>query len=68
MFYEKDYRVATRMDYPQQDNGYDCGVFMLMGIRDILRGNQWSYNQADIRYKRIQTAFEILEEKLMFND
>lgn len=40
MFYEQEYQVVVRGDYPQQDNYYDCGVFMLMGIRDILRRKQ----------------------------
>lgn len=68
MFYEKDVKLSVRKDYPQQDNSNDCGVFMLNGIRDILRKKQWSYHQGDIRYKRIQISYEILEEKLIYVD
>lgn len=69
MFYEKEYKVVVRMDYPQQDNMYDCGVFMLMGIRDILRQKwEWSFHQGDIRFKRLQIAYEVLEENLIFSD
>jgi len=56
----------VRTDFPQQNNYYDCGVFMLMGIRDILRDKQWSYHQGDIAFKRIQIAYEILEENLIY--
>ena len=68
MFYQKDYEIFVQMDYPQQDNSYDCGVFMLMGVRDILRKKQWSYHQGDIRFKRIQIAYEILEERLIYTE
>ncbi len=57
-----------RGDYPQQDNYYDCGVFMLMGIRDTLRLKQWSFHQGDIRFKRVQISHEILREKLLFTE
>jgi sentrin-specific protease 1 len=68
MFYERQYTLVVRDDYPQQDNHYDCGVFMLMGIRDTLRKKQWTFHQGDIRFKRIQIAHEILEENLIFSD
>ena len=66
MFYDRDFTLRIRSDYPIQKNTYDCGVFMLMGIRDVLRSKQWSYQQGDIRFKRIQIASEILKERLIF--
>ena len=56
MFYGKDCPLSVCEDYSQQDNYYDCGVFMLMGIRDVLRGTRWSCHQGDMRFKRIQIA------------
>ena len=57
------------IDYPQQNNGNDCGVFMLMGIRDTLLGRKnWTYLQGDIRFKRIQLANEVLHETIMFGN
>jgi len=50
--------------YPQQDNCYDCGVFMLLGIRDLLEGKKWTFRQGDIRYKRVQMASEIFNLKI----
>lgn len=35
-FYSSDFKLNVLCDYPQQNNFFDCGVFMLMGIRDIL--------------------------------
>lgn len=35
--YGVDLTFEVCSTYPQQDNGNDCGVFMLLGIRDILR-------------------------------
>lgn len=66
MFYQRDFTVKVCINYPQQNNHYDCGVFMLMGVRDTLRSKQWSYHQADIRFKRVQIASEILKETLIF--
>ena len=66
MFYGKDFIIRVRKEYPQQKNTYDCGVFLLLGVRDILRSKQWSYNQGDIRFKRVQIASEILKETLIF--
>lgn len=66
IFYEKDFTLRVRQDYPQQDNSFDCGVFLLMGIRDTLRSKQWSFHQGDIKFKRIQIAFQILKETIIF--
>lgn len=66
LFYQKEYQLVVRSDYPQQDNCYDCGVFLLMGIRDILRKKQWSFHQGDIRFKRVQIAYEVLQETLIY--
>lgn len=65
-FYERDFTLRVRSDYPQQDNHYDCGVFLLMGIRDTLRSKQWSFYQGDIKFKRIQIALQILRETIIF--
>lgn len=51
--------------YPKQDNGYDCGVFMLMGIRDVMGSKNWTFQQGDIRFKRIQLACEVNNEALL---
>jgi sentrin-specific protease 1 len=57
--YGVDLTIEVSPTYPQQNNGYDCGVFMLLGIRDSLRGREWSFRQGDMRFKRTQLACEI---------
>lgn len=67
-FYQAEFRLVVSEDYPQQDNGYDCGVFMLMGIRDVLRGREWSFKQGDMRFKRAQLGCEVYQEELMLGE
>lgn len=59
--YGADLTLTVSEDYPQQSNSYDCGVFMLSGIRDSLRGSEWSFRQGDMRFKRLQLACEVYE-------
>lgn len=43
--------------FPQQRNGYDCGMMMLCGMKDLVRGRGiWSFQQQDIPYKRVLMA------------
>jgi hypothetical protein len=67
-FYEAEFRLVVSEDYPQQNNGHDCGVFMLMGVRDVLRGREWSFKQGDMRFKRVQLGCEVYQEELMLNE
>jgi Ulp1 family protease len=60
--------LVVSQPYPQQNNQYDCGVFMLLGIRDSLRRKEWSFHQGDMRYKRVQIALEVLNCKLALNE
>lgn len=54
------------MNFPQQKNGYDCGMMMLCGIKDVVRNyNEWSFSQSDICYKRALITHELLENKLL---
>lgn len=68
LLYEADLQLLVSEDYPQQNNGFDCGVFMLMGVRDALRGREWSFRQGDMRFKRIQLACEVYNEELMLGE
>lgn len=50
------------VDYnPLQQNGYDCGVFMLKYIDFLSRGDSLSFGQEHMEYFRKRTAKEILE-------
>lgn len=63
-FYARPFHLRVCKEYPQQNNGYDCGVFMLLGIKDVLMSKQWSFHQIDIRFKRIQIALEVRYSRL----
>lgn len=63
-YYGTEYLVELCDDFPQQKNGYDCGVFMLFGIKDTVRENPWSFQQRDIRYKRVLLCKELIEETI----
>lgn len=54
--YGKEVVLEVDQGYPQQENGYDCGMFMLMGLRDLMQCSSWSFQQGDIKFKRIQTS------------
>lgn len=68
LHYGRKFQITIQNDYPQQSNNYDCGVFMVLGVRDKLRSKEWSYRQGDIRFKRLQMADEILKQRILFND
>jgi sentrin-specific protease 1 len=51
------------MDCPQQHNGYDCGVFLIMAanfISDNLRVVEDNYGQAHMPFFRLKIASDIL--------
>ncbi|KAF8052354.1 hypothetical protein N665_1569s0009 [Sinapis alba] len=48
-------------DLPQQQNGYDCGMFMLKYIDFFSRGLGLYFSQEHMPYFRLRTAKEILK-------
>ncbi|CAH8388049.1 unnamed protein product [Eruca vesicaria subsp. sativa] len=48
-------------DLPQQQNGYDCGMFMLKYIDFFSRGLELCFSQEHMPYFRLRTAREILK-------
>lgn len=47
-------------DLPLQQNGYDCGLFMLKYIDFYSRGLGLKFSQTNMPYFRVRTAKEIL--------
>ncbi|XP_031497842.1 ubiquitin-like-specific protease 1A [Nymphaea colorata] len=54
--WEKEFVV----DLPEQQNGWDCGVFMIKYADFYSRGLELSFSQEDMPYFRRRTAKEIL--------
>nr|VDC82822.1 unnamed protein product [Brassica rapa] len=52
-------------DLPQQQNGYDCGMFMLKYIDFFSRGLGLYFSQEHMPYFRLRTAKEILRLLVM---
>lgn len=50
-------------DLPEQENGYDCGMFMIKYADFYSRGLGLCFNQENMPYFRLRTAKEILRLK-----
>lgn len=53
---------------PQQENGYDCGIFTCQVLEALSRGevvNEFAFGQKDMPYLRNRMAWEIGSAKMM---
>ncbi|KAI5967803.1 uncharacterized protein KGF55_000074, partial [Candida pseudojiufengensis] len=55
----------TKLNIPQQENSYDCGVFMMCCIRHIAANVPLTYNGSQIKQFRSQIALELLDKTLL---
>jgi Ulp1 family protease len=63
--YYSSTEVERVLDFPRQNNTFDCGVMMLCGIKDVVRDyRSWSFSQSDIPYKRLLITHELLHKKI----
>lgn len=63
-----DWKNVTHKDIPQQENGYDCGVFMLKFADFISLGLKTNlFDQSNMRYFRRKLALDILNKKATTN-
>lgn len=51
--------------YPQQDNGYDCGVYTVKTAEFRARGREPIYTPKDVERLREQMVVEICDKKMM---
>ncbi|KAG9039947.1 Smt3-specific protease [Tulasnella sp. JGI-2019a] len=54
-------------EMPQQENGYDCGMFVCMVMEGLSRGEEvddWVFDQTSMPYLRQRVAWEIGRQKL----
>ncbi len=64
-YYQSDVEVETVSTFPKQNNGNDCGMMMLCGMKDLVRDyRNWSFSQNDIPYKRALVTQELLENRI----
>lgn len=51
-------------DFPQQQNNYDCGVFVIKGIKDVVNNTTWSFSQDDITSERSHIKSDLLNKEI----
>lgn len=53
-------------DVPQQENGYDCGVFTCQFLENLSRGtDRFNFSQKNMPYLRQRMIWEIGRARLM---
>lgn len=57
----KDWKI---MEVPQQENGYDCGIFMLKTIRCLTENKPFDYSQEQVDYMRKIIVLELKNQML----
>ena len=64
---EMEWIIDERLDIPQQNNGYDCGIMaLLFGLYTVQgRGDAMDFSSAHTPYFRRRFAFEILTGQLI---
>lgn len=59
------YELRPNVKTPQQQNGYDCGVFTCTVAKYISHGDDLSFSQRDMSTIRRRMAFEIINKGLI---
>lgn len=60
-----EYELLPNMKTPQQQNGYDCGVFTCTVSKHIAQGLPLSFSQNDMKTIRRRMAYEIIQKSLL---
>lgn len=60
-----EYQLMPNAKTPQQQNGYDCGVFTCTVAKYIARNLDLSFSQKDMKTIRRRMAYEIIEKSLI---
>lgn len=58
-----EWKAVDVYDNPQQDNGYDCGVFLCKYAECIVNDKVFDFSQSDIENCRLCMALELYEGK-----
>lgn len=58
------WQAIQYLDIPQQNNGYDCGVFACQFARCASQDKPFSFKQADMPYLRNRMVVEIVQRKI----
>lgn len=59
-YYDKKLEITVSEGYPQQNNVYDCGIFMLSAIEDLIEGREWTFSQEKMPEIRLEIAKKLM--------
>lgn len=59
------YTIDGNFECPNQENGFDCGVFVCTAVDYIARGKSLTYSQKDMGVIRRRMAWEIMHGELV---
>eukprot|EP00397_Hematodinium_sp_SG-2012_P055693 GEMP01068160.1.p1 GENE.GEMP01068160.1~~GEMP01068160.1.p1 ORF type:complete len:334 (+),score=46.19 GEMP01068160.1:196-1197(+) len=59
-----EWEAEDVIDNPQQDNGYDCGVFLCKYAECLVNDISFNFSQSDIENCRYSMALELFEGKV----
>jgi Ulp1 family protease len=61
---DENIEIQVSAEFPRMHSNRDSGIFMLMGIRDVVQEQGWTFTEEEVKQKRVQIAQELLEGKL----
>ena len=64
MYYE-DFEICDRIECPQQENSYDCGVFTCKAVEVLSRGRKLIFSQKDMPMLRRLMVHAIITKQLI---
>jgi Ulp1 family protease len=57
----EDWTREELLEVPQQENGYDCGIFALLFARFAVRRRSPNFDQGHIQYYRRRICYDIVD-------
>lgn len=60
--------INVSSEFPQTKVSRDSGIFMLLGIRDVVEEKTWRFTEEEVKQKRSQIIQELLEGQLIKGD
>jgi len=64
LFSSSDWKFIDILCYPQQQNGFDCGIFTLMGIEFFMDGIPINFEQSDMPHYRNYIVNNFIKGKI----
>jgi Ulp1 family protease len=62
---DEDKEIKVGSEFPQTKVSRDSGIFMLLGIRDVVEEKTWTFTEDEVKQKRSQIIQELLEGQLI---